>query len=124
MVGANWRAWRAWLILPLFMIAGCRGLWGQPGLPKDPLFARHQPIRGNATSAAPIGVAAVEPPSKPLEIANRPAYAKRQPQPLPLLPLGERDEGPMLVAPLGSVPGILTNRRAPGEPTTAVPTPP
>ena len=106
MVRPNWRAWQAWVILSLLGMTGCQGLWGSRGLPKDPLFVSRRPIEGKAISAAPITLAVAEPapPPAPLDIANRPAYANRQPRRVP-------ENG---IQPDRAVPGTLTNR--PGAP--------
>jgi len=72
-------------MLPIFILAGCQGVFGPQGLPKDPLFVNQRPIEGKAKSAAPVGIAAVDPapPLAPLEITSRPAFAQRKAPELP-----------------------------------------
>ena len=112
----NRAKWQTWALLAPLALAGCRGLFGSAGLPRDPLFVSQKPIEGKIVSTAPVAVAAVEPPppSVPDEIANRPAYAQRKPSTLPdRVILSERppqQHRNCELPPSRTVPGILTNR--------------
>ena len=118
----NWRNWRSWAIAPLLALAGCQGVFGPQGLPKDPLFLGRRPIEGKASQAAPVVLAAVEPspPSAPVEIASRPTFAQRKTPELPdrVLLSGQREVdagGEKTIRPPRTAPGILTNRPTPRE---------
>ena len=117
-----WRSWCSWASVPLLALAGCQGVLGPHGLPKDPLFLSRRPIDGKADHAAPVTLAAVEPapPPAPLEIACRPTFAQRKEPELPdrvLLSGHPNLEGDLdrVWRPARSAPGILTNRPAPRE---------
>jgi hypothetical protein len=45
----------------LSCLAGCKGLFGSQGLPKDPLFLDRKPVEVKARLAPPIAIAYSEP---------------------------------------------------------------
>jgi hypothetical protein len=52
---------KRWLILALVAcLAGCKGLFGNQGLPQDPLFLDRKPLEVKAVSTAPATLASVE----------------------------------------------------------------
>ena len=118
----SWRFWRRWAPMVLLALAGCQGVFGRQGLPRDPLFVSRRPVPGNVSGVTPAGVAAIEPalPPVPQEIANRPAYARRKAPALPdrVVLSGQRDADlgtGNALRPPRTTPGILTNRPIPRD---------
>lgn len=45
----------------LFLLAGCKGMFGPRGLPADPLFANRKPIESKQTAGEPMATPDREP---------------------------------------------------------------
>jgi len=72
-------------------LAGCQGLFGPKGPPRDPLLSVHKPLEGRAVAGPPTVIAYSEPemPRHAGAIEDQPAYAGSTPR---------------------RIPGVLTNR--------------
>jgi hypothetical protein len=93
------------LLVPAMLLAcclacsltGCKGLFGNQGLPHDPMFLDKKPIEAKARYAPPIALAYSEPVPPTHPSAQPPALAGR----------------PSLPPKSSPVPGTLTNRPRP-----------
>lgn len=121
MFQANWRNWRLLAIPPILTLAGCQGLFGSQGPPRDPLFLSVRPVEGKSAGAGPLAVAVAEPslPPVPEEIYNRPSYAQRRATTSPEQVIVSSPRNPnapdRLPSPPRLAPGVLTNRPGPGD---------
>ncbi len=61
------RRWCLSLLLMLLGLAGCKGLFGSPGPPEDPLFLNKKPLEAKAQRSPLVAPAYSEPlpPSNP-----------------------------------------------------------
>jgi hypothetical protein len=86
------------VVVLLVGLAGCKGLFPDPGLPDDPLFIDRKPLEAKARLGPPVPVVVAEPtpPANPY-FAGDPLGCAAGPQ---------RRE----------IPGVLTNRPDDGEP--------
>lgn len=83
------RRWRLTFLLMLLGLTGCKGLFGSPGPPDDPLFLSKKPLEARAKSSPPTA----PPFSEPLPPSN--PYA--------------RDHAGPALQPRGFVLGTVTN---------------
>lgn len=52
-------------IVLLFVVGGCKGMFGRQGLPPDPLFADRKPIESKAQAGPPMATPDREPVPPP-----------------------------------------------------------